>query len=234
MGKKGAIWVSAVIYVMIAVIVMVIVLETGLPLIKSMSERSAFNKIRETLVNLDSQIIQIASEGQGSQRVVPVEVFDGEVKFEEQKVRWRLETKNRLVEQNSRVELGNVVIASDVDVDARVEENFFIVENSLIRINFSRIGSVESYADINTSRIINNIYFKGSNAKSNGSFTFFVNNSNSITGNGYTNLENTGIGLTSAAVRAHVNNSAMSYDIVLRLDSKADFFRASIENYNKK
>ena len=67
--KKGVIWISAVIYVMVAVVVMVVVLEAGLPLIKSLSERNAFNKIRDTLLVIDKQIQQIASEGQGSQRI---------------------------------------------------------------------------------------------------------------------------------------------------------------------
>lgn len=233
-GKKGAIWISAVIYVMIAVVVMVIVLEAGLPLIKGLSERSAFTKIRETLSGLDSQIRQIASEGQGSQRVVPIEVFDGEFKVEDQKVRWKLETENKIVEPNSRVALGNLVIASNVDVDAREVGSFFVVENSRIRVNFSRVGSPSAFEPINTSQIVNSIYYKDNNAQSAGVFTFFVNNSNSLSGNGYTSLENSGTGLTSASVRAHVNNSAMSYDIVLSLDSKADFFRAGIENFNKK
>ena len=73
-NKKGVIWVSTVIYVMIAIVVMVIVLEAGLPLIKGITEKSAFNKIRDTLVLLDKQIQQVASEGQGSQRVIPIEI----------------------------------------------------------------------------------------------------------------------------------------------------------------
>src|SRR3989338_7604199 len=116
--RKGAIWISAVIYVMIAVVVLVIVLEGGLPLIKGLNEKNAFTKVQNILVSLDKQIQQIASEGQGSQRVVPLEITDGELKIEDQKLRWKLETASKLIEPNTRVEQGNLVIATGVDVTA--------------------------------------------------------------------------------------------------------------------
>ncbi|MAG16140.1 hypothetical protein CMO88_03700 [Candidatus Woesearchaeota archaeon] len=233
-NKKGVIWVSTVIYVMIAIVVMVIVLEAGLPLIKGITEKSAFNKIRDTLVLLDKQIQQVASEGQGSQRVIPIEITDGELSVKNQKLRWKLETGTQLIDSRTRTELGNLVIASGVDVDAELVADYFIVQNSRIKINFSKIGSSSNFTRINTSTIINNIFFKDSNVQTNGTFTFFVNDSSSINGTGYTSLEDEGTSLTSASVKAHVNNSLVEYDLILTLDSKTDFFRAAIENYKQK
>jgi len=233
-NKKGVIWISAVIYVMVAVVVMVIALEAGLPLIENLTDRNAFSKIRDTMVGIDKQVQQIASEGQGSQRVIPLEIIDGELSVEDQKLRWKLETESKLVESQTRVKLGNLVIASDVDVTAQIVGDYFIVENSRIKINFSRIGEKTNFTDINTSALVNKVLFKDSDAETTGTFTFFINDSNSIIGNGYTVLEDTGSGLTSATVRAHLNNSAMEYDIVMTLDSKADFFKAGIENFEKK
>lgn len=233
-NRKGAIWISAVIYVMIAVVVMVIVLEAGLPLIKGLNEKSAFTRIKDTLVGIDRQVQQVASEGQGSQRIIPLEINDGEFRVEDQKIRWKLETDSKVVEPKTRIELGNLIIASGVDVTASSINDYFIVENSRIRVNFSKIGSPSNFSSINTSGIINNILFKDSSAQTAGTFTFFVNDSNSLSGNGYTELGSSGSGLTSASVRAHVNNSAMSYDIVMTLDSKADFLRATIENFGRK
>src|SRR3989338_10457272 len=103
-GRKGAIWISAVLYVLIAVVMMVIVLEAGLPLIKSLNEKSAFTRIRDTLVGLDKQIQQVASEGQGSQRIIPLEITDGEFRIEQQKIRWKLETDSKIVESKTRIE----------------------------------------------------------------------------------------------------------------------------------
>jgi len=232
--KKGVIWISAVIYVMIVVVVMVIVLEAGLPLIKGLNERNAFNRIRDTVVSLDKQIQQIASEGQGSQRVIPIEITDGEFSIKDQRLRWKLETETKIVESKSRVQLGNLIIASDVDVQSKEVGGFFIVENSRLSINFSKIGSPTSHVPINTSDIINSLYYKDNNVVAGGTFTFYVNDSSSISGTGYTKMEDIGTGLTTATLRAHVNNTAMKYDLVITLDSKADFFRANIENFKKK
>ncbi|MBI2136950.1 hypothetical protein HYU12_00345 [Candidatus Woesearchaeota archaeon] len=232
--RKGAIWVSAVIYVMIAVVVLAIVLEGGLPLIKGLNEKNAFTKVQNLLVSLDKQIQQIASEGQGSQRVIPLEITDGELKIEDQKLRWKLETESKLIEPNTRVEQGNLVIATGVDVTATTEGNFFIIENSRIKANFSKIGTSDNYSAINTSGIINSIYYKDSSATTNGTFTFFINDSSSITGNGYTKLEQTGSGLTSASLKAHINNSNMEYNLLLTLDSKADFLQVAVRNFQKK
>lgn len=232
--KKGVVWISVVIYVMISLVVMVIVLEAGLPLLEGIADRNAFNKIKDTLVGLDKQIQQVASEGQGSRRIIPLEITDGEFKVEDQKIRWKLETSNKLVEPHTRIDLGNLIIASDVDVTASVVADYFILENSRIIINLSKIGSSSNFTDINTSGIVNRVFFKDNDAETTGTFTFYVNDSNSITGNGYTVLENKGSGLTSATVRAHVNNSDMQYDLVLTLDSKADFFKATIENFEQK
>jgi len=208
-NKKGAIWISAIIYVMIAVVVMVIVLEAGLPLIKGLTDRNAFNKIKDTLVLLDKQIQQIASEGQGSQRVIPLEIIDGELSIKNQKLRWKLETDTRLVESQSRTDLGNLVIASGVDVTSKTVGNYFIVENSRIKINFSKIGSPTSFASINTSGIINSVFHKDSDSQTKGTFTFYINDSRSLEGTGYTKLEEEGTDITSATVRALIQVNSL-------------------------
>ena len=74
MRKKGQIWISAVLYVLVIVALIIIVLEAGLPLLGRLKEKNSFNRVKDTLTALDSNIRQIAGEGQGSQRIVPVAV----------------------------------------------------------------------------------------------------------------------------------------------------------------
>jgi hypothetical protein len=233
-ARKGVIWVSAVIYVLIAVVVMIIVLEAGLPLIAGLNEQSAFNKISDSLVSLDRQIQSVASEGQGSQRVLPLEVSDGEVLFTDNKLRWKLETANKIVEPRSRVELGNIVIASDVDVSAAERGSFYILENAHLIVNITANGTASNYSALDTTQLVQYIHYKDNNARTTGTFSFFVNDSTSAIGTGYTALEKSGTGLTSASVKTHVNNSAMEYDLYIILDSKADFIRASVRNFRQK
>ena len=234
-SKKGAIWVSAVIYVLVGIIVLTIVIEAGIPFIKSLQERSNVNRARNTFSSLDQQIQDVAKEGQGSQRIIPLEVSEGSVKVEDGKLRWKIETNSKVLEPRTRIELGNLVIASDVDVSAADFTNYHVLQNSRILVNFSRYGSKGNPASINTSSIINYIRFKDTGSQTTGAFTFFIDqNASSTNGTGYTELQQTGSGLASATLKAYVNSTVYEYDLLLTLDSKADFLRAQIENFRVK
>ena len=234
-AKKGAIWVSAVIYVLIGIIVLTIVIEAGVPFINGLREKSNVNRARNTFSALDQQIQDVAKEGQGSQRIIPLEVSEGTVRVEDNKLRWKIETRSKVLEPRTRVELGNLVIASDVDVSAADYSSFHIIKNSRILANFTKFGSKANFSNINTSSLLNYIEFKDTGSKTTGAFTFFINqNSNSVSGTGYTELLQTGTGLASATLKAHVNSTLYEYDLLLSLDSKADFLRAQIENFRAK
>ncbi len=233
--KKAAIWISAVIYVLIGVVVLTIVIEAGVPMIKGLQERSNVNLARNTFTALDQQIQDVAKEGQGSQRVIPLEVSDGTVKVEDGKLRWKIETNSKILEPHTRVELGNLVIASDVDVSSEDAGSFHILQNSRILVNFTKFGSKDNLTSINTSSLINHIQFKDTGAQTTGVFTMFINqNSSSTNGTGYTELQQTGTGLASASLKAFINSTIYQYDLVLTLDSKSDFIRAAIENFKVK
>ena len=234
-GKKGAIWVSAVIYVLVGIVVLTIVLEAGIPFIKGLQEKSNVNRARNTLTALDQNIQDVAKEGQGSQRIVPIDVSDGTINVQDNKIRWKIETNSKVVEPRSRVELGNLVIASDVDVNAVDYPGFHVLENSRILVNFTRFGSKANHSSINTTSLINYIQFKDSGDKTSGVFTFFINkNASSSVGTGYTELLQAGSGLAGGTLHAFVNTTIYQYDLMLTLDSKADFLRASIENFREK
>lgn len=233
--KRGQIWLSAVLYIMVAVIILTLVLEAGLPFLGSLREQSAFSNIRDSATLLDRQIVQIAGEGQGSQRVIPVDVSDGELSVDQGKIRWKLETESKVIEPRSRIELGNIVISSDIDVSAQEIGNSFILQNSRIRVNISKIGTPSNWTVINTSSLINSIKFLESGDETTGTFTFTVNNTaSSQQGTGYTSLVDEGDGLTFGRVIAHINSTNYEYDIELTVDSKADFIRSRIKNFRRK
>lgn len=234
-GKKSEIWISAILYVLVVVVIMVLVLEAGLPILKGIRDKSSFNRARDIMAALDQQIRDIASEGQGSRRVLPIEISKGELKVEDSKLRWKIETESKVIEPGSRTDMGNLIIASDVDVSATQNSTHYLIQNSRILVDLNRVGSKTNWSNINTSALINYIQFKDSGDKTNGTFVFIVNESAaSTTGTGYTSLAQSGSGLTSAVVTAHVNSTNFEYDLKLALESKADFIKASIENFKKK
>ncbi len=234
-AKKGEIWVSAVIYVLVGVVVLTIVIQAGVPLVNKLQERSNVNRARSAFTALDQQIQEIAKEGQGSQRVVPLEVSEGTVKVEDNRLRWKIETTSKIIEPKTRVELGNLVIASDVDVSAAEHSSSFVIQNSRILVNFTKFGSQSAQVTVNTSALINYVTFKDTGASTAGTFTFFINqNASTTNGTGYNELLQSGTGLASATLKTHVNSTIYDYDLLLSLDSKADFLRATIENFRVK
>jgi type II secretory pathway pseudopilin PulG len=230
--KKGAIWVSAVIYVLIGIIVLTVVIEAGLPLIGGLQDRSEVNTARNTFSAIDGQIKEVANEGQGSQRIISLEIPEGTVTTEDNKLRWKIETNSKVIEPRTRVELGNLIVSSDVDVSASNHPGHHVLQNSRILVNFSRFGSESNRTWINTSSLINHIRFKDTGSETNGTFTFFINqNASTTNGTGYTEIIQTGTGLASATLKATVNSSIYEYELHLTLDSKADFLRAEVENF---
>ncbi len=222
-------------YVLLVITLILLVLEAGLPLLNRARDKSTFTRVKDTMASLDQHVSEISSEGQGSQRVIPLDVPDGEVEVADNKLRWKLETDSKLLEPQSRIDQGNIVVSADVDVTAREYPSSYIIENSIILMNITRYGSEDNWTSVNTSTLINYVKNKEKGSTAGGTFKFLLqNNESSTNGTGYTKLQEKGSSLTSAKITTHVNSTAYEYDLKITLDSKADFFRASIENFRVK
>ena len=110
---KAQIWVSAVIYILIMVAVIVVVLAIGTPMLNKMKYQTIASKQEEFMTTLDQHIVDVANEGQGSQRVIPFELTDGEFYVLADKLFWRLKTESKILEQRALIEKGNLVITSN-------------------------------------------------------------------------------------------------------------------------
>lgn len=76
--KRGAIWISAVLYVAVGVIVLSLLLSALLPLIEKIKDRNTFIQTKELFFTLDKTITTTAQEGPGSQRsLTPLTIAKG-------------------------------------------------------------------------------------------------------------------------------------------------------------
>lgn len=233
--RKSQTWISAVLYVMIMVTAIVIVLQIGLPLLNKLRYKTMTARQEDFMNSLDQHVVDIANEGAGSQRVIPLELNDGEFVVLSDRLYWQLKTKSKLVEQRSYIEKGNLVVSSNVDVYAAEDSNSYILRNTHLLVNFSKYGSGTNWTNLNTSGIINNIVFRKTDSVIPGNFNFTVGgNSTSSSGNGYTKLDRTGTNIDAASVTAHINSSPYEYDLVFTLDSQADFVRTELKNIRVK
>ena len=234
-SNKAQIWVSAIIYTLVAVLALTLILNTGMPILSEFKDRSVYEKVKNIMLDLDEHITEIANQGEGSQASVSFDIKDGKVKFENNEIIWEIETKTEIISPRSSTKLGNLIISSNANVRTYDLTNFHVMEtnikNDTLSIAINKKGSASNWVNLNTSGLIQNISYNGNNM--NGNFTFNLNNNaSSAVGNGYTYMKPNGnnSNLGSAEVIAHLNTSFAEYDLVFRLESYADFLIVNVKN----
>ncbi|MBD3310075.1 hypothetical protein GF351_02555 [Candidatus Woesearchaeota archaeon] len=234
MQRKAQIWISVVLYVLIAAVVMVIVLEAGIPLLEGMRDRAVFEKTKDSMITLDQHVRDVADEGLGSQRSVPVEIQQGEFIIEDDRLKWEMDSKSKILEPRTHVSFGNVIVASNVDVRTTDYGSFYTLENSRLKANISSFGSPENHTSISLSSLIRGIKLKETGTTLTGTFSFEIGNS-CTSGTGWTELvphgNNSLLGDAEVVVHMNPNSTSCSYDLELILESQADFLRVDIRNF---
>lgn len=234
-NKKGDIWVSAIMYILIISLAIVMIIKVGMPIIDKMKDKSSFDKAKETMLVIDKTINEVANEGEGSQRIIPVEVRDGKIILNPDEIGWELQTKTQVLDERSNIRYGNLMISSNANVKTIETNQSYImqtsIEGDIFNVSIRKIGSKDSYSNITTSDLIESIYYDGE--KLNGTFNFLVNSdSDSGIGTGYTELipsgNNTGLG--RAKVIAHIESTPYTYDLEFTLESFADYLTVELKN----
>ncbi len=110
--KKGEIWVSAVLYIALGIILITIILNAGLPLINKLRDRNTLVQTRTVIVNLDNNLRIVSTEGPGSRRYIsPLNIESGELKVDEvnDKIIWSMPTNAKLIETGINFTEGDIV-----------------------------------------------------------------------------------------------------------------------------
>ena len=74
---KGQIWISAVLYSALGIIIITIILSAGLPLINKIRDRNLVTQTKDIMRTLDDNIKKVANEGPGSKRFLSPLIIDG-------------------------------------------------------------------------------------------------------------------------------------------------------------
>jgi len=227
---KSQIWISAILYILITVLVMIIVLEALSPVLENMKDKSIFSRARDSFLSLSKHIKDVSDEGQGAQRVVSIELQKGNLEIKENVVKWKMNTKADILEPRTTIKLGNVFIVANGEVNAYETNDSFILENSHLALRFSKIGSESNFSNFTTTDLIKNITFKDDGITFDPNYNFYVdNNPLSNTGNGYTKLLTKGKDLGSASLLAHMNSTSKEYELIFTLESQADYVLVKLQ-----
>jgi hypothetical protein len=227
-SRKSQIWISAVLYVLIISVIMVIVLEAGVPIMNNLRDKSVFVQTRDNFINLDMHIKEIGSAGPGSQRVVPIEIKKGELALANSQLEWTMDTKASIIQPRTSLSLGNVRIGSDSDVNAYSNSTDLVLENYYLKAVFNRVGNESNFGTINSTSLLKSIENVKTGTATSGEFSFLIDDI-SVESDGYSKISQQGYNLGSATVIFHINMSGGAvHDLSFTLDSRSDYLKVSM------
>lgn len=123
--KKGQVWVSAILYLALGVIIIGIILGVALPLVNNMRDRNTYIQTKELMSILNKNVVDVINEGPGSKRYLsPINIEKGEIyiKSSEKSIEWRFKTKNKLMEPEITFNEGDLILLlSKTDVVGEYE-----------------------------------------------------------------------------------------------------------------
>ena len=142
MLKKGDIWVSAVLYLALGIIVITVLLAAGLPMINKIKDRNIVLQTKELMYIVDDTVRTVINEGPGSQRQLnPFVVKSGNFYVFPTSLNWSFETKVVVVEPGITKKEGNLMI---FEKEAR-KEGFYNVELSVDYTNIAQLRLNSQY-----------------------------------------------------------------------------------------
>ena len=144
MNSKGGIWVSAVLYFAMGVVLLTIVLAAGLPAITKMKDSYTVRQTKDLMITLDSNIRTIYHEGPGSQRTVSINVGRGDFYIDEddESIKWDIQSSAIISEIDQAIQEGSLQILTS---STGIKDKYSV---SLI-LNYTDLGLNLSYGGPN-------------------------------------------------------------------------------------
>jgi len=138
-NKKGDVWVSAVLYIALGMVIITIVLAAGLPLVTKMKDKNTVTQTKRVMLSIDDNLKEVATEGPGSRRVIsPLEIGSGELKVntDEDYIEWMMKTKNKMMEPGINFEEGALNLRLQETI---IEDEYDII----ISMNYSGMADID-------------------------------------------------------------------------------------------
>ena len=100
MDKKGDVWISAVLYFGLGMVILTIILSAGIPVINKLRDKNVIIQTKEIMQVLDKTVLNVASEGAGSQRTLSVDITKGQMTLlkENDKIEWKFRSNAAISE----------------------------------------------------------------------------------------------------------------------------------------
>lgn len=147
MNKKADVWVSAVIYVGLAITIITIVLAAGMPVINRLRDKNTEIQTKDIMQELDTTIKDVVREGPGSRRTPIIKISKGEFNILEEngksKIRWTLpNSRFMLSEPGAKIREGNIVVTTTA---SQVNDEYKVVME-LVYDNVNLVSNIKTFS----------------------------------------------------------------------------------------
>ena len=229
-------------YVGIAVTAISGSLTVGVPAIENMQDAASIQRAQNFMIQVDSSVQEVVSEGQGSTRTLRTNFDKGQLYFDNStnSLVYELKTDASVISPQSTRTTGNVVLSSNADVSVfNTSVNgtpCYMMENEHIKTCIKNVGSQNNQKDINTSELLVLYEFKEpveSNKQLNGEIKIKLNEIDATSyGTGYTEVEKRGKFIGTGEVVATISSEyGFTYDVYFRLPTGSDFIKIDVQNF---
>lgn len=139
MRKRGDIWISAVIYIALGIVILTIVLAAGLPMISKMKDTYTAKQTKEIMLTFDSNIRSVYNQGPGAQTQVKLKIGRGELEINENtnSIIWSTRTKAILSEPDITIQEGDLKILTANSAQQGEYDLYLTLEYSQINLTYS-------------------------------------------------------------------------------------------------
>lgn len=142
-NKKGDIWVSAVLYFGLGMIVIAILLAAGLPVINKLRDKNIEIQTKTIFHTLDQNIREVLSGGPGTQRVVTLNIKKGEFSVDKdaETITWTFKNSKAYLSEpdGSPVKDGNL----EIKTTKSTTKNNYDISFTLSYLDLAKINPVE-------------------------------------------------------------------------------------------
>jgi len=147
MTKKGDIWISAVLYIALGIILLSIVLAIGIPTIQKMQDNNLAKQTKEIMLTMDSNIRSVYNQGPGAQTQLKIKIGKGDLNIvvsetDPDTIKWTTRTKAILSEPDIEVSEGNLKILTANSVQEGEYDLSLTLEYSQLDLQFDGINPI--------------------------------------------------------------------------------------------
>ncbi len=169
MQKKGDVWISAVLYFGIGIVMITILLTAGLPVINKLRDKNIIIQTKQVMHTLDDNIREVIKEGPGSQRVVTVNIKKGIINIDQDdnnEIRWIFQGANIPISEPAErgadpadiieVAEGKIFITTQDGAEGKKYDVNIILKYEELDVDITRGGDVGDIVGIGDLVIRNN------------------------------------------------------------------------------